>query len=205
MAGDRGMRIAVDLDDVVLDFVPGVVKSLAIEYGIEFKYHGVPWAQEVVDLYTHPVFIASGYKDWWGWLRDRDWLWATFPAVPGAIGGIKQLRVAGHYVECLTSKPEWAEHCVWKWFSRWRPAFNRVTIVEVGQSKWKFSDADVLIDDKEQACIEWVESEPWRRRAIHFLHNAEDFESPRISGVYRAYDWEQVLQLIDDIQEGELT
>ena len=128
--------------------MPSVMETFQREYGARPEYDGQPWGAQATAFYKHPLLLESGYASWWDWLRDRDWLWSTFPAVEGAIGGIKRLRAAGHYVECVTSKPEWAEFNVWKWLGKWRPAFNQVTIVNTGQSKLDFTDADVIVDDK---------------------------------------------------------
>lgn len=192
------MHVAVDLDDVTLEFFPGVLHSFYTEYGVNPQYDAAPWGEYALAFTKHPMFKESGYKDWWGWLKDREWLWATFPAVPGAIGGIKRLRAAGHYVECVTSKPTWAEHNVWKWLGKWRPPFNRVTIVSNGQSKLHFTPADVIVDDKRATCDEFVAA---GRRAVLFDRTAS------VSGflghgssLYVAYDWEHVLSGIRQME-----
>ena len=119
------MHLAVDLDDVVLDFANGVLNAFETEFGETHPYDGDPWGPSMVAFTKHPTLLAAGYKSWWDWLRARDWLWSNFPAVPGAIGGLQTLRHQGHYLECVTSKPEWAEPQVWKWLGKWRAPFNR--------------------------------------------------------------------------------
>ncbi len=192
------MHIAIDLDDVVLDFMPSVMAAFEREYGVRPEYDGQPWGKQAVDFAKHPMFLESGYKSWWDWLRDREWLWATFPAIPGAIGGIKRLRASGHYVECVTSKPEWAEHNVWKWMGRWRPPFNQVTIVTNGQRKVEFTKADVIVDDKLATCREF-------RRAIWFNRSRsiseEMAKGNAIKDVMVAWHWEHVIELIAEFVE----
>jgi deoxypyrimidine-specific 5' nucleotidase type C protein (NT5C) len=190
----KNLHIAVDLDDVVLDFMPGVMESFRKEYGLKLDYDS-PWGVRTTEFYKHPMFLESGYSSWWDWLRDREWLWATFGTVPGAIGGIKRLRAAGHYVECVTSKPEWAEHNVWKWLGKWRPAFHRVTIVTNGQSKVNWTGADVLVDDKLENCQHFQEA---GRRAIFFGRGATS-----TAGIaHIAFDWQQTIEHIDRIWSG---
>jgi FMN phosphatase YigB (HAD superfamily) len=191
------MHIAVDMDDVVLDFIQGVRASFIREYGLEGipTYAGTPWGPEVVEFYKHPLFLESGYKDWWGWLRDRHWLWATFPAVDGAIGGLQRLRARGHWVELVTSKPEWAESNVWKWLGRWRPPLNSVTIVRNGQRKADFTKAFVMVDDKRQTCEEFANA---GRFGIHF---DREMAAEPAWGLGVAHNWNDVINLIDTIQE----
>jgi len=182
---------------VVLDFFPSVLESFYREYGERVKFDGAPWGQDATAFYKHPLLLESGYSSWWGWLRDRDWLWSTFPAVPGAIGGIKRLRAAGHYVECVTSKPDWAEYNVWKWLGKWRPAFNRVTIVTNGQRKMDFTSASIIVDDKRKTCLEFVDAE---RKAV--LFDRSNKQGTGVLGLYLANNWEDVINCIE--QERDL-
>lgn len=186
---------AIDLDDVTVDFWAGVLEAFEVEFGVRPEYDGQPWGELATALYTHPAFKEAGYKDWWGWLRDREWLWARFPAVPGALGGIKRLRHNGWYVEAVTSKPEWAEHNVWKWLGHYRPAFHRVTIITNGQSKVDFTDASVMVDDKLATCVDFVKD---GRSAVVFdrarAFVGDDALSPYLR---RASDWEEVIESLE--------
>lgn len=188
------LHVSVDLDDVVLDFFPSVLAAFKREYGVEVPFDGQPWGSMAQAFTKHEMFLESGYKSWWDWLRDREWLWATFPAVPGAIGGVKRLRAAGHYVECVTSKPEWAEHNVWKWLGKWRPAFNRVTVVTNGQRKVDFTDADVMVDDKVETCVQFAEA---GRHAI--LFDRSGGVAPPASVKLVAWHWGHVVEHVREL------
>src|SRR5574342_867968 len=167
------MHLAIDLDDVVLDFCGGLRHSVMTEYGIEVK----DFTKWEISEVLNPII---GYS-WWKWLRQRDWLWPNFPAVPGAIGTLGRLRRDGHYLECLTSKPEWAEFAVWKWLGKWRPPFNRVTIVGPEDRKALFTSAELLVDDRLENCLEFLEAD---RQAILFdrPHNQDALGVPRAYG-----------------------
>ena len=166
------------MDDVMMEFYSSVHACIGKEFGVYFDYNAVThWddhALKQTDLF------GDG-RTWWDWLKERDWLWATFTAVEGAIGGVHQLRRAGHYVEAVTSKPSWAEWTVWAWLGKWRPEFNRVTIVSSGQKKSDFTDADVLVDDNVDNCLDFITK---GRRAVLFTRpwNGEfvpDSRNPR--------------------------
>jgi hypothetical protein len=154
---------AFDLDDVVVDFTGGVDRCVKKEYGIELNRTD-PWDTTLYE----PFGGADGF---WTWLRKRDWLWATFDAVDGAIGAIDRLRANGLYCEAVTSKPEWAEPQVWQWLGKWRVPFHRVTIMDssLGQKKHEVTDADFLVDDKVATVNEWAAKrpaylyDPWQR------------------------------------------
>lgn len=178
--------IAVDLDDVILDFVGGIRRWVRTEYNVD-----VP-DEAITNFNLRPVLDPILGENWWTAFRERDWLWPNFDAVPGAIGGLKHLRKQGHYLEIVTSKPEWAEYATWKWLGKWRPPVNRVTIVGPKDRKVDFSNAKVLIDDKEQNIREWMERPG--RQGILFTrpHN----KTASIRGVARANDWSEVLTII---------
>lgn len=183
-------HIAIDLDDVMLDFMPSVMAAFEREYGVKVDYDGYPWGESANVFAKHSMFIQSGYKSWWDWLKDRDWLWSTFGVVPGSIGGVKRLREDGWYVECVTSKPEWAEYNVWKWLGKWRPAFNRVTVINTGHSKLDFTDAEVIVDDKLETCAIFAVN---GRVGIQFDRRPHVPTGFRETNLYVASNWEDVV------------
>lgn len=196
------MHVAIDLDDVTVDFMPGVLHAFETEYGVKVPFNGDAWSVDAI--VKHPLLLESGYKSWWEWLKDREWLWANFSAVPGAIGGIARLRADGHYVEAVTSKPDWAEHNVWKWLGKWRPRFHRVTIVGTGQSKTGFTDAAVMVDDKLDTCVEFARD---GRKGVLFdraipLRQLPSLAVPAGGGLYQATSWSEVVDTIRTIERG---
>lgn len=195
------MHIAVDMDDVLVEFYSGVVASIEKEFGVVADWDGAPWGPKAVYLSNeHPVWKENGYENWWGWLRARDWLWAGFDAVDGAIGGMQTLRTQGHFVEIVTSKPEWAEHIVWKWLGKWRPPADRVSITKPGQRKVEHTGADLIIDDKYETCEDFVNA---GRHAVWFDRGTGGFDSDRLwSGVWRANGWPEVLTLLGADNDG---
>lgn len=198
------MHVAIDLDDVVLDFFPHVLACFEREFGQTPDYDGHPWGDAAVAFTKHPALLAAGYKSWWDWLRDREWLWAIAPAVPGAIGGIETLRNMGHYVECVTSKPEWAEHNVWKWLGKWRPKFHRVTIIDskAGQRKVDMTDAELIVDDKLLTCEEFRDA---GRKAVLFDRSSVSYRyDPRkFPGIHVAHTWADIVQGLSPAGEAE--
>ncbi len=155
-----------------------------------------------------PVLNPIVGHDWWEWWAERDWLWAQAPAVPGAIGGIRTLRRAGHYLEIITSKPEWAEPQTWRWLGKWRPPVHRVTIVPFSKErpirKCDVTNAVLLVDDKPETCVEWVESRLDRTAFLYNRpHNRAGFTS-RSERIVRVNNWVQVLKEVDRIERKGL-
>jgi hypothetical protein len=196
------MHVALDMDDVVVEFEQGVVDSVRLEFGVE-----LPLPKVWDDPKTFKGFEGFGKGGFWGWMRERDWVWATFQPVQGAIGGIRRLRQAGHVIELVTSKPEWAEPQVWRWLGKWRPPVNRVTLIQTEKmTKAKACpEAAVLVDDKVANCVDFVESD---RFAVLFDRpqnrgfDENENQGPLFKGkwkIERAHGWEDVLGLIEFI------
>jgi 5'(3')-deoxyribonucleotidase len=196
--------VALDLDDVVVDFFQGVIDAMGREFAVFIdKADVTEWDKNPVKEFAWKDY---GWKSWWDWMQERDWLWSTFPAIPGAIGSINALREAGHEPELLTSKPKWAESQVWTWLGRWKPAVNRVTITDLETPKHRRSDADVLVDDKPSNVLDWLKSDK-HREAILFdqpWNRSVDVLAPVAGGrLWRAKNWEDVLRIID-LMEADL-
>jgi len=185
------MKIAVDLDDVVLDFVGGLRAVLKKEYAVELS------DDDLYQFDLHPILDPHLGISWWTWLRQRDWLWGTFPAVDGAIGALETLRREGHYLVCVTSKPRWAEYSTWEWLGKWRPPFQQVIIVGKDDVKADFTDALYLVDDKPLNCIEWARK---GRQAILFdrPHNRRPGTVSNYApgAIVRANGWAEVLVML---------
>lgn len=185
------MHIAVDLDDVVLDFVGGLRAALKKEYGVVIE------ADDIRDFNLRPYLDPIIGRSWWSWMKDRAWIWSHFEAIDGAIGTIDRLRRDGHYLELVTSKPEWAEHNVYRWLGKWRPAFQRVTITGPTDSKVDFTNADILIDDKVENVKAFIEA---GRDALLFSrpHNRKD----KIAGAVRVDNWQEAYAQIRRFVDG---
>ena len=186
------MHIALDMDDVVLDFVKGVLDTVNRDFDADVR-------PEDITSWNFGQFIDPIIgRDWWSWLEDHAWLWGEkFKPVPGALGGIEKLRRAGHYVEIITSKPEWGEDACWDWLAKYKPRVHRLNIVPVidgvAPKKSEATPARVLVDDRYENVVEFAGK---GRAAILYNrpHNAEYTELP--GGVERAANWQDVLELL---------
>lgn len=181
------MHVAVDMDDVILDFLGGLRSAVKKEYDVTLS--DTDFTEWNISGVLDPIIGRS----WWSWMREREWIWATFPAVDGAIGAIDTMRRKGHYIEIVTSKPQWAEHNVWKWLGKWRPSVQRVTIVNQ-EEKVDVTDAALLIDDKPENCLGFMNA---GREAILFDRPHNKHASSKDLNFLRGYDWQHVLDIVE--------
>lgn len=186
-------HIALDLDDVILDFVGGLRTAIKKEFDVDIPQ------DTIKDFNLRPYLDPIVGRSWWAWLRERDWLWPNFPAVDGALGTIERLAGEGYYLEIVTSKPEWADYAVWRWLGKWRPKVQRVTIVRKDDIKADYSDATILVDDKFDNCYEWAMLGSGDRTALLFTrpHNLglEVGEGP----IIRVNNWREVYDTIKEL------
>lgn len=193
------LHVAVDADDVLVSFWPKVIETFNREFGEDVRLDEPgSWDDNKIKTSRH---FGEGrrYQSWWDWWRDRHWLWATCDAVPGAIGGLAQLQADGHYVEILTSKPEWARREMTSWLAKWHPSFDRLTLVPMGEPKHAHSDADVLVDDKPANVFDWTGT---GRHAVLF---ERPWLKPPLQGpreLHTASSWDRVLSVIDVLAEA---
>jgi uncharacterized HAD superfamily protein len=118
------LKLAVDVDDVVLDFGNRVIDTVNMEYGTDLRLEDITsWnLNELLD----PILG----EDWWAWWEERDWLWANAKAIPGAIGGLRRLHQQGHYIELVTAKPYWARKGLNQWLGKWNPYYDALIVGE---------------------------------------------------------------------------
>lgn len=195
------MHLAIDLDDVVVDFWKRVQECYRKEFGEDVAPSN-NWSDNPIKASDH-FGPDRAYETWWDWWRDRHWLWASCDAIDGAIGGLAELSADGHYLELVTHKPRWAQREATAWLGKWHPRFDRLTFVEMETPKAAVTDADVLVDDKPQNVAEWAMTQ---RSAVLFTQpwNRDHFATPtRLAGtlrhhaVYRADDWNDVTDIIE--------
>jgi 5'(3')-deoxyribonucleotidase len=187
-------HIAVDMDDVLVDFVVGVCEAVSRDYGVDVD-------PKQVTSWQFGQFIDEHIgQDWWKWLEDHAWLWSEkFKPTPGAIGSIERLRREGYYLELVTSKPPWGEVAVWGWLAKYMraPGLQRVTIVPLGASKTEITDARILVDDNADNARAWALS---RRDRVAILydrpHNQALDADEWGRAIVRAKSWAHVVELI---------
>lgn len=100
------LRIGVDLDGVVADFVSGWVQRYNAEFGTRLRVcDAVEW--HAATRMTH----FSSSREFWRWARhagpDGRSLFRVLPLYPGAVDGLRELLRLAHVV-VLTTKPQWA-------------------------------------------------------------------------------------------------
>lgn len=185
-------HVAFDMDDVILDFCGGLAAAVKKEYDVDIL---------ITEWDLHKVLDPIIGYSWWNWMKARDWLWPNFPAINGAIGGLDKLHSAGYYIEIVTSKPDWAHYAVSRWLGKWRPWYDRVTIVDMDTRKVDVTDAGVLIDDKWENIQEFVDE---GRQGLLFdrTHNQLTHLKHPPGDVIRVFGWYEIPDALALLKEN---
>lgn len=133
------MRLGIDLDGVVADFVTGWTTLYNAEYAATIDPRDVDHWDAIPDL-TH--FAHMG--DFWRWASHLDGgsLFSHLEPYAGAVDALRGLATR-HSIVIVTTKPGWAIHDTFAWISKHRIPTREVHITE---DKWMV-DCDVYLDD----------------------------------------------------------
>jgi len=185
-------HVALDLDDVILNFTGGIWDAVEVQYGITLPPH----TGRDINIILDPILGQS----WWSWLKRGD-LWVNFEPIAGALSSIKHLRKQGHYLEIVTAKPRWAERTTWQWLGIHQPAVQRVTIVDMDTRKVDVTDADIIIDDRPSIVTEFADD---GRVGILFDQPSNSGAGSLGPGTYRAVGWNEAVRLVEMEAGGKL-
>lgn len=156
------MRILLDCDGVLADFVGGFLKTLR-------DIDGVPRAHEDVTQYTieealdlTPETTASVHAQ----ISQRGWCLGLQPII-GAREGVKALREAGHDLVVVTAP--WPKHETWHWERlRWLEelGFEEESVVFTWRKE--LVGGDLLLEDNPKILNRWMQSHANQRTGILF-------------------------------------
>ena len=195
------MRIVVDMDEVMAQFVAKILRRWNALSGKNFTRDDITsWRMEEVLGADRLGRTAEGLIDEWlaedGFFEDLD-------PVPGAVEGVNKLRAHGYDVVFATSIPEVAVHSYTgkrRWLRKHFPDMSMKDMVAI--SRKGLIDGDVLIDDGPHNIIEWMT--PMRHDRIAIVFDAPWNRHVDGSGIYRAKTWSDVLARISSEYQKRL-
>lgn len=189
----RHLKIAIDIDGVVCDFITSFLRVLKEE-------HGLDMAREHIDTWELPVRLGLGPYEVLKMITKTHETGLAKP-MPNAIAGIRKLTES-HAVAFLTARPTASKRATFAWLAK--HGLGGINVIWVGTKPkcylvnyYKF---DVMIDDSleelmpvldtSSSCRLIVLDQPWN-------------QSYNLSGaLMRAKDWNGILEIINTMAEG---
>lgn len=175
------MKIGIDIDGVISDFVTSFRKLVKEEYGIDFGYD---------DIHQHDLWKVLGIQ------KDEvlKLILKTFEYdlgfQPGAVDGIKKLYEK-HEIVLVTARPLESKQTTINWLKKHKIPHHDLIFTREGEKhNNKELSFDVIIDDNLEEITNWigkatqilVYNHPWNKS----LNIKNYFE--------RVYSWDNILE-----------
>lgn len=191
------LKIGVDLDGVVVDFIGGAAAHYERWFGVALDPKKVNGSYAGIYDVSH----FPSRAEFWAWADRVPNFWVDLPAIPGALGALYELeREYGHQFTIITARPESARAGTAEWVrSNWPSAQMLPTIHHVpAGSKGTIGEVQVYIDDspeeleslRDKPCVLCFD-QPWNK----------DFKGG--DRVHRVADWSAVRKFLHLLEHPE--
>jgi len=187
------MRIAIDIDGVIADQIPGVLKRIKDKYGVQMTKGQIRrWDEPVPDTTTDiRVEIETALS------KDPNYI-LEMPVIHGAVDAITQLDQEGHTIILATHRDPAVEMHTRKWLVAMGIRFHGV-LNTIGVGKGSIV-ADVLVDDNPDNVMAFsaggrtglLFTQPWN----------DNFEQGRHERILRVHGWGEVMKVIRQLKLG---
>lgn len=177
------MRIGVDIDGVVADFVKTFIPLVRERYGVALAEH---------DIYVHDLFLVLGITESEAIELIRATICSDLDLIDGAKEAIEKLNQE-HELILLTARPEDLLDVTERWLSKRGIKYRELVHLREGQKFAPEHAFDVVVDDHLREVIRFIGK---ARKIIVFDHPWNQSFNAR--GLFdRAYTWNDVLAIVD--------
>ena len=181
------MKIGVDVDGIIGDQVPHLLRRVRDKYGIKMK-------KRDIKLWDQPMGRTSFVKEMDEAVLDHEFL-LTMPLIPGAREGLSQLA-SRNFIMIVTSRPPSTDHMTAEWLRRKGLHFDK--IMSTSKEPKENAPVDILIDDRLENVRDFaltgrlaiMLSQPWNRDDQILV------ELLKQRAVIRAASWKEIVYTI---------
>lgn len=184
------MRLGIDLDGVVANFIHGWMLRYNMEFGTHLTEDQVEYWDAARDL-THFADLAD-FWHWAGASGNGPTVFRHLESYPGALETVEELA-ACHDIVILTMKPDWAAADTFAWISDHRIPTREVHLL---RHKWRV-DCDIYLDDSPYALTDLVTNRP-DALVCRFVR---PWNQP-VTGAVDVHDWNEFRSIVDR-EKGE--
>ena len=173
------MRLGIDLDGVVANFIRGWMMRYNLEFGTHLTEDQVDHWDAAGDL-THFDDMA-GFWNWAGAAGGGPTVFRNLETYPGAMRTLCELA-ADHDIVVLSMKPDWAAADTFAWIADQHLPTREIHLL---RDKWKVP-CDLYLDDSPHALPDLVQHRP---HAI-VCRFVRPWNQP-VTGAYDIHTWEE--------------
>ncbi|MBI4512739.1 MAG: hypothetical protein HY702_01395 [Gemmatimonadetes bacterium] len=188
------MRLGIDIDGVVLDFVTAFCTTCRERYGYAIRYE---------DIVCHDLgqVLGVGSKTLERLIEETLESELIKP-YSGAVEGLRRLRQQGHVVELLTSRPQTLRKRTEAVLRQYNVAYDKIIFALFLQKVAKVEALDLFIEDSLAEALEVVGNgtpvliykHPWNERSLNVEGRLQYVET-----------WEQLVAAVEQIAAERLT
>lgn len=178
------MKIGIDIDGVISDFVSSFRKTIKDKYGVEFGYE---------DIQQHDLYKILGLDE----DETKKRIFETFDHdlgfQPGAIKGIKEI-FRTHEIIIITARPIEKKQITLDWLKLHDIPYHKILFLDEGEKNTvRELGFDVVIDDNLTEIIKWIGKVP-----LVLVYNQPWNKSLNIKNHFeRVYSWENILERLE--------
>jgi len=178
------MKIGIDIDGVISDFVTSFRALIKEKFDLELEYD---------DIREHDLYKVLGISE----KEALELIVSTFDynldTQPDAIESIKKLA-KDHEIVLITARPEETENITKKWLKEKGIEYNKLIFVTEGNKHLTEKEGfDVIIDDHLKEVVRWSEKVP-----LVYVYNHPWNKSLNIKNNFeRVYNWKDILEKLD--------
>lgn len=181
------MRVGVDIDGVVANFVAAFLPLVPERYGITIRER---------DIYVHDLYLVLGVRPHEALDLIRDTIRQDLQPYPGAVRGLKRLRKS-HEVTLVTARPTDMMDVTRDWLENRGIAYDGLLHFEEGLKHTNNYSFDAFVDDHLREALGFVERVP---HIIVFDHPwNRTFNVGRL--IHRVSNWRRLVELIEALAE----
>lgn len=184
------LRLGIDLDGVVADFVAGWISR----YNQDFEADLTPESVQTWDG-LHTLTHFQDMQEFWRWASDHGGgsVFRHLETYEGAADSLHKLAMRGHSIVILTMKPDWAIHDTFAWIAEHRLPTREVHILA---DKWTVP-CDVYLDDAPNVLESLVE----KQRSALVCRFMRPWNHP-VEGAVDVHGWPQFTDVVESLARG---
>ncbi|MCJ7653947.1 MAG: hypothetical protein MUO97_01375 [Dehalococcoidia bacterium] len=184
---ERKLKIAVDIDGVVSDFVGTFIPLVKEKYCVELTEN---------DIYVHDLFLVLGITEQEALELIIETLQRPICLIPGAAEALK--RISEHNeISLITARPSSTREITARWLSDNKIRYDSLIWLKEGNKHLSEREFDIVIDDHLREVIGFHNKAKYLVVFDHPWNQTRNVKSL----VTRVYTWNDIENFIDKLRK----
>lgn len=179
------MKIGIDIDGVISDFVKSFIKIVKKKYNLDLREQ---------DIYVHDLFLVLGITEEEAGELIHETLTQDLDLIPGAKKSLNQLK-REHEIYLLTARTEDLINITKNWLKRKGIPYDKLLHLREGLKHQADLKLDIIVEDNLKDAIRWL-----RKSKIVIIFDHPWNRSFNVRKLFRrAYNWQEIVEVVKEI------